>query len=63
MADVTPIVFGTVDYTGDVRAQMPERYLGKVDDVLALQEALQWALAQARLLIIDQGGYVDWDPL
>jgi hypothetical protein len=63
MADVVPIVFGKVDYTGDVNAEMPARYLGKVDDVTTLQEALRWALAQARLLMLDEGGYVDWDAI
>jgi len=63
MADVTPIMSGTVDFTGDVTAEMPKRYLGKVDEVADLRDAWAWALAQARQHMLDQGGYVDWMPV
>lgn len=63
MADATPSVSGTVDFTGDVIAEVARRYLGKVDDVFEVQEALNWALNEARRLMIDEGGYVDWTAI
>lgn len=62
LVDVPPIVRGSVDVAGDVVAEMRERYIGKLADLVDLRAACAWAVAEACAMLRAEGGDVAWTP-